>query len=98
MLGGLTDAISTTLSAGLHIDAGLPLEGSLSQFHYARQRDSPTDVHVIIIDGAHEPGGAGELGVPAAVGAVANAYERATGSTVRSFPVRFDVDFDPFPR
>ncbi|WP_089247873.1 molybdopterin cofactor-binding domain-containing protein [Rhodococcoides kyotonense] len=98
MLGGLTDAISTTLSAGVHIDKGLPLEGSYSQFHYARQRDSPLDVQVIVIDGAEEPGGAGELGVPAAVGAVANAYARATGDPVSSFPIRFDVDFEPFPR
>ncbi|UUU35244.1 molybdopterin-dependent oxidoreductase [Streptomyces sp. CA-210063] len=98
LLGGLTDAISTTLRAGLHIDEGLPLEGSYSQFHYARQKDSPKDVKIFVIEGADEPGGAGELGVPAAVGAVANAYARATGTRPRSFPVNFDVDFTPFPR
>ncbi|BBC38004.1 Isoquinoline 1-oxidoreductase [Streptomyces graminofaciens] len=98
LLGGLTDAISTTLRAGLHIDKGLPLEGSYSQFHYARQKDSPKDVKIYVIEGADEPGGAGELGVPAAVGAVANAYARATGTNPRSFPVNFDVDFTPFPR
>ncbi|SFM77711.1 isoquinoline 1-oxidoreductase, beta subunit [Streptomyces sp. cf124] len=98
LLGGLTDAISTTLRAGLHIDEGLPLEGSYSQFHYARQKDSPKDVRIFVIEGADEPGGAGELGVPAAVGAVANAYARATGTKPRSFPVNFDVDFTPFPR
>lgn len=98
LLGGLTDAISTTLRAGLHIDEGLPLEGSYSQFHYARQQDSPKDVRIFVIEGADEPGGAGELGVPAAVGAVANAYARATGTKPRSFPVNFDVDFTPFPR
>ncbi|WP_327730582.1 molybdopterin-dependent oxidoreductase [Streptomyces sp. NBC_00487] len=98
LLGGLTDAISTTLRAGLHIDEGLPLEGSYSQFHYARQKDSPKDVEIFVIEGADEPGGAGELGVPAAVGAVANAYARATGTKPRRFPVNFDVDFTPFPR
>ncbi|MFF9037216.1 molybdopterin cofactor-binding domain-containing protein [Streptomyces sp. NPDC014892] len=98
LLGGLTDAISTTLRAGLHIDEGLPLEGSYSQFHYARQKDSPKDVRIFVIEGADEPGGAGELGVPAAVGAVANAYARAIGTKPRSFPVNFDVDFTPFPR
>lgn len=98
LLGGLTDAISTTLRAGLHIDEGLPLEGSYSQFHYARQKDSPKDVRIYVIEGADEPGGAGELGVPAAVGAVANAYARATGTKPRSFPINFDVDFTPFPR
>ncbi|MFF7563637.1 molybdopterin cofactor-binding domain-containing protein [Streptomyces pseudovenezuelae] len=98
LLGGLTDAISTTLRAGLHIDKGLPLEGSYSQFHYARQKDAPKDVKIHVLEGAGEPGGAGELGVPAAVGAVANAYARATGTRPRSFPVNFDVDFTPFPR
>jgi isoquinoline 1-oxidoreductase subunit beta len=98
LLGGLTDAISTTLRAGLHIDKGLPLEGSYSQFHYARQKDSPKDVRIHVIEGGDEPGGAGELGVPAAVGAVANAYARATGTRPRSFPITFDVDFTPFPR
>ncbi|MCG5217336.1 molybdopterin cofactor-binding domain-containing protein [Streptosporangium soli] len=98
LLGGLTDAISTTLRAGLHIDRGLPLEGSYSQFHYARQKDSPTDVQIFIMPANGEPGGAGELGLPAAVGAIANAYARATGIRPRSFPINFDVDFTPFPR
>ncbi|MEV6674287.1 molybdopterin cofactor-binding domain-containing protein [Streptomyces sp. NPDC051162] len=98
LLGGLTDAISTTLRAGLHLDKGLPLEGSYSQFHYARQRDVPPDVRVFVMPPTGEPGGAGELGVPAAVGAIANAYARATGTRPRRFPVNFDVDFTPFPR
>ncbi|MEV6651975.1 molybdopterin cofactor-binding domain-containing protein [Streptomyces sp. NPDC051219] len=98
LLGGLTDAISTTLRAGLHIDKGLPLEGSYSQFHYARQKDSPPEVRIFVLPATGEPGGAGELGVPAAVGAIANAYARATGTRPRRFPVDFDVDFTPFPR
>ncbi|ALG07379.1 xanthine dehydrogenase family protein molybdopterin-binding subunit [Kibdelosporangium phytohabitans] len=98
LLGGLTDAISTTLRAGLHIDKGLPLEGSYSQFHYARQKDSPPQVEIHVMPAGGEPGGAGELGVPAAVGAIANAYARATGIKPRSFPITFPVDFDPFPR
>jgi isoquinoline 1-oxidoreductase beta subunit len=98
LLGGLTDAISTTLTAGLHIDGGLPLEGSYSQFHYARQKDTPRDVQIFVMPANSEPGGAGELGVPAAVGAIANAYARATGTRPRSFPINFPVDFTPFPR
>ena len=34
-----------------------------------------------------DPGGAGELGVPAACAAVANAWARATGSLPRTFPI-----------
>ncbi|MFG2295911.1 molybdopterin cofactor-binding domain-containing protein [Streptomyces sp. NPDC048603] len=99
MAGGLVDAISTTLRAGLHIDKGLPVEGSYSQFHWARQQDTPREVKVIVMPATgDEPGGAGELGVPAAVGAIANAYARATGTRPRSFPLDFDIDFTPYPR
>ncbi|CCQ17425.1 putative uncharacterized protein [Rhodococcus sp. AW25M09] len=99
MIGCLMDGISTTLRAGLHYEQGLPLEGSYSQFHYARQRDSPPDVRVVIMPANTEsPGGAGELGVPAAAAAVANAYARATGTTPTSFPILFDVDFEPLPK
>ena len=96
--GGLTDAIGTVLRAGLHLRDGGFLEGSYSQFHFPRQADSPprVDVH-IFPDTTGEPGGAGELGVPAAVGAVANAYARATGTKPRSFPIIFPIDFTPFP-
>ncbi|MGH3372121.1 MAG: molybdopterin cofactor-binding domain-containing protein, partial [Nocardioidaceae bacterium] len=97
MLGGLTDAISLVLRAGLHIKDGLPLEGSYSQFHYARQKNAPLDVQVHVMPANGDPGGAGELGLPAAVGAVANAYARATGIAPRSFPINHPVDFDPVP-
>jgi len=99
MISGLTDAISTVLRAGLHIDKGLPLEGSYSQFHYARQKNSPPEVKVFVMPANRDkPGGSGELGVPAAAGAIGCAYARATGKKPRSFPINFDVDFEPFPR
>jgi isoquinoline 1-oxidoreductase beta subunit len=99
LLGGLTDAIAVTLRAGLHLEDGLFLEGSYSQFHFPRQRDVPTDVDVFIFPADRDsPGGAGELGVPAAVGAVANAYARATKTQVSSFPIIFPIDFTPFTK
>jgi isoquinoline 1-oxidoreductase beta subunit len=97
--GGLTDAIATTFRAGLHLQDGLFLEGSYSQFHFPRQRDTPPEVEVFIFPQTKEtPGGAGELGVPGAAGAIANAYTRATGREVTSFPIIFPVDFEPFPK
>ncbi|MCW2681999.1 MAG: isoquinoline 1-oxidoreductase [Frankiales bacterium] len=96
--GGLTDAIGTCLRTGLHLEDGGFLEGSYSQFHFPRQADSPPRLDVVILPATTgEPGGAGELGVPAAFGAVANAYARATGTKPRSFPIVFPVDFTPFP-
>src|SRR5204863_143085 len=83
----LTDGLSLTLSAGLHIDHGAVREGSFSDYRFARMADSPPDVQVIVMPPTGEPGGAGELGFPAAAAAVANAYARATGTTPTAFPI-----------
>ena len=91
--GGLADAIATVLRVGLHLRDGGFLEGIVP-----RQADSPPELDIFIFPATTDkPGGAGELGVPAAVGAIANAYARATGTKPRSFPIIFPVDFTPFP-
>ncbi|KFF98113.1 molybdopterin-dependent oxidoreductase [Streptomyces europaeiscabiei] len=89
LMGTAIDGISTVLQAGLHIDRGAVRESSYADFHYARQRHAPLRFEAHIMPSRREPGGAGELGVPAAAGAVANAYARATGSKPRRFPLNF---------
>lgn len=89
LMGTAIDGISTILQAGLHIDRGAVRESSYADFHYARQRHAPLRFEAHIMPSRREPGGAGELGVPAAAGAVANAYARATGSRPRRFPLNF---------
>ncbi len=85
--GVLVDGLSMTLFAGLHIDNGAVREGSYSDYHFARMANSPEAIDVTVMAPTGEPGGAGELGFPAAAAAVANAYARATGSTPFSFPI-----------
>jgi isoquinoline 1-oxidoreductase subunit beta len=87
MQGVLVDGLSTTLTAGLHVDHGAVREGSYSDYRFARMADSPPTVEVHVMPPTGEPGGAGELGFPAAAAAVANAYARATGTAVRRFPL-----------
>ncbi|WP_435229139.1 molybdopterin cofactor-binding domain-containing protein [Streptomyces sp. Tue6028] len=89
LMGTAVDGISTVLRAGLHIDRGAVREGSFADFHYARQRHAPLRFEAHIMPSTGAPGGAGELGVPAAAGAVANAYARATGTRPRRFPLAF---------
>ncbi|MER5429559.1 molybdopterin cofactor-binding domain-containing protein [Streptomyces sp. NPDC002588] len=89
LMGTAIDGISTVLTAGLHIDKGAVRESSYADFHYARQRNAPLRFEAHIMPSRAEPGGAGELGVPAAAGAVANAYARATGTAPRRFPLNF---------
>ncbi|WP_189943519.1 xanthine dehydrogenase family protein molybdopterin-binding subunit [Streptomyces aurantiogriseus] len=89
LMGTAIDGISTVLQAGLHIDRGAVRESSYADFRYARQRHAPLHFEAHILPSRGEPGGAGELGVPAAAGAVANAYARATGTKPRRFPLDF---------
>lgn len=89
MSGGIMDAISTVLQAGLHIDKGAVREGSYSDFQWAKQKNSPLDIEVHIMPATGEPGGAGELGVPTAAGAISNAFARATGNMPERFPINF---------
>jgi len=88
-LSGVTiDAISATLFAGNHIDNGAVRESSYSDFKWARMRQSPPKIEVHILPPTTgEPGGAGELGYPAAAAAVTNAYARATNTQPRRFPI-----------
>ena len=88
-MGSLMDGISTVLLAGNHLDDGAFREGSYSDFKYARQADAPLVCDVHLVGGTGKPGGVGELCVPAAAGAVANAYARATGKKPRTFPINF---------
>ncbi|MGW6731027.1 molybdopterin cofactor-binding domain-containing protein [Streptomyces sp. NPDC055013] len=89
LMGTAVDGISTILRAGLHIDRGAVRESSFADFHYARQQHAPQHFEAHIMPSRRAPGGAGELGVPAASGAVANAYARATGTQPRRFPLNF---------
>ncbi len=96
--GALAESISIVLSSGLHVQNGLPLEGSFSQYHFSRNRHYPKDVKVIIMPPNGEAiGGLGEVGLSASSAAIANAYGRATGIKPRKFPLFFPVDFTPFP-
>jgi isoquinoline 1-oxidoreductase beta subunit len=87
IMGAAMDGIATVLQAGLHVEGGAVREASFQDHRWTRQKHAPVvwEIHVIPANG--EPGGVGELGVPSAGGAVANAYARATGTRPRSFPI-----------
>jgi isoquinoline 1-oxidoreductase beta subunit len=85
--GCAIDGISATLYAGNHLDNGAIRESAYSDFKWARMRQSPPVTEVHILPPTGKPGGAGELGYPAAAAAVANAYARATGTVPHRFPI-----------
>ncbi len=98
MNGCLADGIGLALRLGNHIRDGAIVESSYSDFRITKQKHFPRQTRVIVMPpNTDEVGGAGELGLAGAAAAVANAFARATGRQVRSFPVNFDIDFDVVP-
>jgi isoquinoline 1-oxidoreductase subunit beta len=96
--GGLAEAISLVLNAGLTIRDGLIQEGSYNQYRFAKMRDFPKSVQVIIMPDVGEPiAGMGEVGMSAPAGAIANAYARATGRKPRKFPLNVQPAYTPTP-
>ena len=91
MIGGLMDAVAAIIRTSIHIDDGAIRESSYGDFEIGRMKHSPPRMDIHILPPTQDlPGGAGELAIPAASAAIANAYARAAGVTVRRFPI---VDF-----
>ncbi|MEU0600054.1 molybdopterin cofactor-binding domain-containing protein [Streptomyces sp. NPDC006393] len=100
MTGGIMDGIAIILSSGLHLDNGRFLEGSWDNYFYTRQWNTPPELEIVVMPPTTwQPGGAGELGVPATAAAVACAYGRATGAMPTTFPINHDgpLGFEPLP-
>ena len=88
MMGGIMDAIALVLTSSLHLKDGYFQEASWDNYAYTREWNVPPKVEVIIMPPtSDDPGGAGELGVPAAAAAVAAAYGRAMGKMPTEFPI-----------
>jgi isoquinoline 1-oxidoreductase beta subunit len=96
--GGLAEAISLVLTAGLTIKDGLIQEGSYNQYRFAKMKDFPKQVDVIVMPNVGDPvAGMGEVGMSAPSGAICNAYARATGRKPRKFPLNAQPAFTPTP-
>ncbi len=88
LLGQAHDGFALAFRAGLHVDNGATRESNFHDYKWTRMFDSAPEMSVHILPNSNVlPGGVGELGVPAAAGAAANAWARATGKQPRNFPL-----------
>jgi isoquinoline 1-oxidoreductase beta subunit len=88
LLGQAHDGFALVFRAGLHVDRGATRESNFHDYKWTRMFDSAAEMSVHILPNSNVvPGGVGELGVPAATAAAANAWARATGKQPRSFPL-----------
>ncbi len=88
MQGGTIDGLSTALNLEITIKDGRVEQGNFDGYPLAMMAQMPKDVEVIIVDSAESPAGCGEMGIPTAAPALANAIHAACGIRIRDLPVR----------
>ena len=88
MQGGLVHGIYSALYSRVTFANGVPSVSNFSNYRVLTPRDMPK-VTVDILEGdptTAMPGGIGEAGVPCVAPAIANAYQRLSGTRVRELP------------
>jgi isoquinoline 1-oxidoreductase beta subunit len=88
LYGQAMDGFGFVMRAGLHVDNGATRESNFHEYKWGRMFDSAPEMSCHILPTSNiNPAGIGELGVPAASAAAANAWARATGKQPRNFPL-----------
>ena len=88
LMSAAHDGFGVVFKAALHMDKGATRESNWYDYKWTRMYDSAPDFSVHILPNTQaEPGGVGELGIPAASAAAANAWAAATGKKARNFPI-----------
>ncbi|HEX5163453.1 MAG TPA: molybdopterin cofactor-binding domain-containing protein [Steroidobacteraceae bacterium] len=85
--GGTVDGISTALGLEITVENGRIQQSNFDGYPLLRMADSPR-VETHILPSALTPCGAGEMGIPGAAPALANAIHAATGQRLRRLPLR----------
>jgi isoquinoline 1-oxidoreductase beta subunit len=85
--GGTVDGISTALGLEITVENGRVRQSNFDGYPLLRMPEAP-DVETFLMPSALNPSGAGEMGIPSAAPALANAIHAATGHRVRDLPLR----------
>ncbi len=87
MMGGTIDAISSALHLAITVKDGEVQQKNFTDYPLLKMADAPLAVDVTIVESTADPSGAGEIGVPSAAPALANAIYAATTVRVRKLPL-----------
>ena len=88
MEGAINFGLAQALKSAVTISAGRVEQSNFNDYEVLRLSDAPPVIEVYIVPSSERPGGCGEVGVPAAAPAVANATFAATGKRIRRLPIR----------
>jgi len=84
--GGTIDGIGNAMFGGLTIKDGIPEQNNFDTYRMIRNQEAPLEIETFFIDNGIDPTGLGEPGLPAVVGALANALYKATGERLYTQP------------
>jgi len=87
MMGGTIDAVSAALHLAITVKDGQVQQKNFPDYPLMRMAQAPQSVEVQIVESTIDPVGAGEMGVPSAAPALANAIYAATTVRVRKLPI-----------
>jgi isoquinoline 1-oxidoreductase subunit beta len=85
--GGTVDGISTAMGLEITVEGGRILQGNFNDYRLLRMADAPP-VETFLMPSTLTPSGAGEMGIPSAAPALANAIHAASGRRLRDLPLR----------
>jgi len=87
MMGGTIDAVSAALHLAITVKDGEVQQKNFPDYPLLKMAQAPQSVEVHLVESTAEPSGAGEIGVPSAAPALANAIYAATTVRVRKLPI-----------
>ena len=89
MESGIIDGLSAALYGEITLDNGVIQQSNFHDYPALRINESP-EIDVVIIDSNEAPTGVGEPGLPPIAAAVGNAIFAATGTRLRSLPLKLE--------
>ena len=87
LMGGTIDGLSTAIGLEITVKDGRIQQSNFDGYPLMRMPDAPF-VEAHVLPSNMKPSGAGEMGIPTAAPALANAIFAATGKRLRNLPLR----------
>ena len=87
LMGATIDGLSTAIGLEITVANGRIEQSNFDGYPVMRMPDAPL-VETHVLPSAMKPSGAGEMGIPSAAPALANAIFAATGKRLRNLPLR----------
>jgi CO/xanthine dehydrogenase Mo-binding subunit len=78
--GGVVDGIGHALYSELKFENGTPVHNNFGSYKLIRLNQAPREIEVFFVENDISPTGLGEPGLPPAIGALASALYKATGT------------------